>query len=144
MKLREFLMRHPYVAFAAAVLIVVSVATIISFATREENSGRIDRLSQVQQQLVKDRKENQERFARSDRLLCQEIEKLKTRDRAAALEERRNLNRNLRLLGIEKTPEIVRLADDNLSKSLAETKPRDCKKLSAAPKKKAPKKKAPT
>lgn len=131
MKPSEFWARHPYVVFAAVVLVVVVVATVPSCARTEENSGRIDRLAGVQQQLVDDRRRNDARFARSDRLLCRELEKLKRRERRQVQEDHRNFDRNLRLLGVKKTPEIVEIEHRGYMLALEETRPLEggCNKL---------------
>ena len=49
---------------------------------------------------------------------CKEIELLKQGFREDAQEARDNLDRNLKLLNIEKTPEIVRVANDTLDDKL--------------------------
>lgn len=50
---------------------------------------------------------------------CLEIELLKKVEREEALEDFRNLDRNLRILGIEKTPEIVETAEESRDRTLS-------------------------
>lgn len=130
MRPNEFRRRYPYAAFAAVVLVLVVIVTVVAnYARTEGNRDRIDRLGSVQQQLIEDRKRNDARFIRSDRLLCREIEKIKARNRVDAIMNYHNLDRNLRLLGIRKTPEIALLAKQEYLKGLRQTKPVDCKAI---------------
>jgi len=57
---------------------------------------------------------------------CLEIEKLKTEFRAEALENYANLDRTLRVLDIERTPEIEAVAQRQRDRKLARFAPREC------------------
>lgn len=76
---------------------------------------------------VGDRKD--ERRAGDSRvLLCVEIEKLKTGEREDARERFANLDRNLRLLGIAKTPSVVFAARGDRDRALRRYAADDCSK----------------
>jgi hypothetical protein len=59
-----------------------------------------------------------ERFENLSRQNCQAVEALKKRQRDRAIEAFRNLDRDLRLLGIKKTPELVRTAREGRDTTL--------------------------
>lgn len=123
MRLHEFRQSHPYAAFLFVVLVTFLIVGIQGCAIKE-NRDLIDRQARIERQQAADRVGNRARFALSDRLLCQEIEKLKARDRKQAIENHKNLNRNLRILGITPTPEIFKLANETYRRALRETAPR--------------------
>lgn len=65
-----------------------------------------------------DRVENRARYKRSDVLLCREIEALKRQNREDAQETFDNLGRTLRILRLDRTPEIEEVALENLTADL--------------------------
>lgn len=69
--------------------------------------------------------------AREDgrRFFCQQIELLKKGERDAAWQSWRDLDKNLRLLGIEKTPEIVDAARKSRDMKLRQYAAIDCDRV---------------
>lgn len=65
----------------------------------------------------------------ADKQICRETEAIKALIRDEANEDWRNLDRNLRLLKIAKTPEIERTARESRDRKLRRFRPRDCDHL---------------
>jgi ABC-type lipoprotein release transport system permease subunit len=57
---------------------------------------------------------------------CVELEKLKTQNRAEVREDQKNYRRNLRLLGINDTPELRKAVREGWARDLARNAPRPC------------------
>lgn len=57
---------------------------------------------------------------------CLAIEELKAAEREQALQSFRSLDRTLRVLGLPKTPQIVRISRENRDATLERFAPREC------------------
>lgn len=91
----------------------------------QENRELIERLDRQAEKILELREAGRRQFAQSDIALCTEIEALKTLQRQQALERFRNLDRDLELLNLVRTPPIVRAATENRDKVLQRFKARD-------------------
>lgn len=79
------------------------------------------------------RVERAARTSATDRLICKAENSTREVERRRILRDFRNLDRNLRLLHIRKTPELVRVAKADRDRNLADLKPLPCKTLPTAP-----------
>ena len=62
---------------------------------------------------------------------CKEIEQIKTGARSAAWRDYNQLNRNLKLLGIARNPEVVQAARDSRDRRLEQYKAEPCPRVLA-------------
>lgn len=72
------------------------------------------------------RAEAQSRLADVVRENCETIEELKAAEREEAIERYRDLGRTLRLLKLERTPEIEAVARENRDETLERFAPKNC------------------
>ena len=83
----------------------------------------------VHDRAARAREQRTERIAENDAQkvgFCIDIEDLKAKFREDAVEDYNDLNRNLRLLGIKRTPEIERIALANLNEARTRFAPESC------------------
>lgn len=90
-----------------------------------ENRELIIQLEIQAKQLVEQRDETRRLFRRADLQLCRQSEKLKTQNRIDAQRSFNNLDQTLAVLQLERTPEIERLAKENLERDLRRNMPRE-------------------
>lgn len=90
------------------------------------NSARAQDLAEANKRQDKLRVELLQGLRRADLRACLRIEELKAQNRAEAQQNFDQLDRNLRLLGIPKTDEIVKVALEQLQRDLTRNAPAEC------------------
>jgi hypothetical protein len=124
--------RNVTLSFWAIVIIAAVVVSVQGYALREldkragENRALIERLERGDQAQAADRRASKLRFREADYRLCRQIELLKAGFRQQAIENNRNLARNLRILEIANTAEIREIARKSLAATLRRYKARSC------------------
>lgn len=112
-------------AFVLLVVVAVAVAAWndhrINQAEKRIEAGNVadHRQNVTRAELV-------ERFRRVNRVACLRIELLKAQNRQEARRNYRQLDRNLRLLNIRKTPQLARVARAELARDLRLNRPSNC------------------
>lgn len=92
---------------------------------------QLHRLAQAQARF---RVERAQKTTATDKLICRQLNGLKSAERAKEVSDFKNLDRNLRILGITKTPEIVQIATRDHRRTLRQLRPANCDKLPSASK----------
>jgi hypothetical protein len=146
---RAWLGRHVYFSYWTVVAVAVAVVAWNGWQLREvrhlgsENRNRIsenrDRIVEVAEladantlllkQQAEIRAELVRGLKRADVIACRRAENLKAQNRRKARENYASLDRSLRLLNIERTPELERLAKNNLNRDLRLNAQKPCGSL---------------
>lgn len=122
--------RNVTLSFWAIVIVALLVTGVQGYAIKQ-NKQTIHRLQRSEEAQARDRQFNRKKFRTVDIVLCREVEALKGRERQQAIEGYKNLDRTLRLLRIERSPEIVAVARENRDRVLRRFKAREggCREL---------------
>lgn len=126
-------------AFIGVVVVAVVVTVGLNYQINQNRDAvrQLHKLAIEQQQF---RVARSKLTSRTDLLICKAVNGLKRSERERDNRDFRNLDRNLRLLHIAKTPEIVRAATKDHRQNLARTRPIDCTNLPTQTTKRKPKK----
>lgn len=118
-------------SFVAVIVVAFAVTTLLAYDIHQ-NRQAIRVMAADQRAFDRFRAERAKRTTSADRLICLAVNGLKKAERDRDIRDFRNLDRNLRLLHIRKTPEIVRAATHDYHENLRRTKPLKCNRLPTA------------
>lgn len=128
------------IPLALVSLVPSLVFNVLLWNYASDSRELIAKVDRQAKQIVAARDETRARFAMSDLSICREVEKLKKKRRDDALDSYRNLDRTLRLLGLQRTREIEQVARENRDTTLSRFAPREggCRALPSTNPKETP------